>query len=111
MAVLERLVKAGARPNADPYRGTPLIWAAVSIKIMHPKLSLDVLSLYRLDQKVAFTALFVVLSAGIIEIALGLVLVFGVMYRVGLVCLVFFVGYSVWFFGEDVWPHAILVAL
>lgn len=29
LAVLERLVKAGARPNADPYRGTPLIWAAV----------------------------------------------------------------------------------
>ncbi len=29
LAVLERLVKAGARINADPYRGTPLIWAAV----------------------------------------------------------------------------------
>ena len=29
LAVLERLVKAGSRPNADPYRGTPLIWAAV----------------------------------------------------------------------------------
>lgn len=26
--VLERLVKAGARLDADPYRGTPLIWAA-----------------------------------------------------------------------------------
>jgi ankyrin repeat protein len=29
LAVLEQLVKAGARLNADPYRGTPLIWAAV----------------------------------------------------------------------------------
>src|SRR6185369_17739733 len=28
LAVLEQLVKAGARLNADPYRGTPLIWAA-----------------------------------------------------------------------------------
>jgi ankyrin repeat protein len=28
VAVLERLVRAGARLNADPYRGTPLIWAA-----------------------------------------------------------------------------------
>ena len=27
--VLERLVRAGARLDADPYRGTPLIWAAV----------------------------------------------------------------------------------
>jgi ankyrin repeat protein len=26
--VLERLVRAGARVDADPYRGTPLIWAA-----------------------------------------------------------------------------------
>ncbi len=29
LLVLERLVKAGARLDADPYRGTPLIWAAV----------------------------------------------------------------------------------
>ena len=28
LLVLEQLVKAGARLNADPYRGTPLIWAA-----------------------------------------------------------------------------------
>lgn len=29
LEVMERLVKGGARPNADPYRGTPLIWASV----------------------------------------------------------------------------------
>jgi ankyrin repeat protein len=29
LVVLERLVRAGAQVNADPYRGTPLIWAAV----------------------------------------------------------------------------------
>lgn len=28
VGVLERLVRAGARVNADPYRGTPLVWAA-----------------------------------------------------------------------------------
>ena len=28
ISVLERLVQAGARLDADPYRGTPLIWAA-----------------------------------------------------------------------------------
>ena len=28
VSVLERLVRAGARLDADPYRGTPLIWAA-----------------------------------------------------------------------------------
>jgi ankyrin repeat protein len=28
LPVLERLVRAGARLNADPYRGTPLTWAA-----------------------------------------------------------------------------------
>jgi ankyrin repeat protein len=33
LAVLERLIRAGARPNADPYRGTPLIWAAVCNRI------------------------------------------------------------------------------
>ncbi len=29
LAVLDRLIKAGSRPHADPYRGTPLVWAAV----------------------------------------------------------------------------------
>lgn len=28
VGVLERLIRAGARLDADPYRGTPLIWAA-----------------------------------------------------------------------------------
>jgi len=28
VGVLERIVRAGARMEADPYRGTPLIWAA-----------------------------------------------------------------------------------
>jgi ankyrin repeat protein len=31
--VLPRLVRAGARIDADPYRGTPLIWAAASNRI------------------------------------------------------------------------------
>jgi len=31
--VLQRLVGAGARVDADPYRGTPLIWAAVCDRI------------------------------------------------------------------------------
>jgi len=32
-AVLPRLVRAGARLDADPYRGTPLIWAAACNRI------------------------------------------------------------------------------
>jgi ankyrin repeat protein len=31
--MLPRLVRAGARLDADPYRGTPLIWAAASNRI------------------------------------------------------------------------------
>jgi ankyrin repeat protein len=31
--VLDRLLRAGARLDADPYRGTPLIWAAVRNRI------------------------------------------------------------------------------
>lgn len=33
LAVLERLVTAGARLDADPYRGTPLIWADVCNRV------------------------------------------------------------------------------
>jgi ankyrin repeat protein len=33
VTVLDRLVRAGARLDADPYRGTPLIWAATNNRI------------------------------------------------------------------------------
>ena len=33
VSVLERLVRGGARLDADPYRGTPLIWAAACNRI------------------------------------------------------------------------------
>ena len=33
VAVLDRLLRAGARVHADPYRGTPLIWAAFCDRI------------------------------------------------------------------------------
>lgn len=33
LLVLERLVRAGARVDADPYRGTPLAWAAVCNRV------------------------------------------------------------------------------
>jgi ankyrin repeat protein len=39
--VLEKLVKAGARLDADPYRGTPLIWAAVCNRAATVKWLLD----------------------------------------------------------------------
>jgi ankyrin repeat protein len=41
VAVLERLTKAGARLNADPYRGTPLIWAAVRNRVETAEWLLD----------------------------------------------------------------------
>jgi hypothetical protein len=91
--------------------GIALIWAAVSVKILYPALSLDVLHNYGLDVREGLPALFVVFAAGIIEIWLGIVLITGILYRAHLVVLIFFIGYSVWFFGEDVWPHAILVGL
>ncbi len=91
--------------------GIALIWAAISVKIMAPALSLDVLANHGLLTQVGFGALFVVFAAALIEILLGLILVFGIMYRPGMLLLIFFVSYSVWFFGEAVWPHVILVGL
>ncbi len=39
--VLPRLIEAGARMDADPYRGTPLIWAAVRNRIETAKWLVD----------------------------------------------------------------------
>jgi hypothetical protein len=91
--------------------GIALIWAAMTVKILYPALSLDVLHNFGLDTREALAPLFIVLAAGIIEIWLGIVLITGFLYRFHMLVLIFFIGYSVWFFGEDVWPHAILVGL
>ena len=39
--VLDRLVRAGARLDADPYRGTPLIWAAVCNRLQTAEWLID----------------------------------------------------------------------
>src|SRR5208282_1402420 len=41
VGVLDRLLRAGARLNADPYRGTPLIWAAACNRAEAAKWLLD----------------------------------------------------------------------
>jgi hypothetical protein len=108
---LEQLGEKYSFPIIRISFGIALIWAAMSVKILYPALSLDVLHNFGLDTREALAPLFIVLAAGIIEIWLGLVLITGFLYRFHMLVLVFFVGYSVWFFGEAVWPHAILVGL
>lgn len=55
VAVLERLVKAGARLDADPYRGTPLIWAAACNRTQAVAWLLD--HGVNIDQKATFGGL------------------------------------------------------
>jgi len=92
--------------------GAALLWAAIQVKILHPALSLDVLSMYPgLHNYWGYTALFFLLGATIVEIIFSLILIFGVFYRIGVLLLATFIGASVLYFGESVWPHIILWAL
>jgi uncharacterized membrane protein YphA (DoxX/SURF4 family) len=109
---IEKLEKLGERYTFPIIRitfGLAVIYAAVSIKVLHPQLSLSVLNEFNLFT--SFTALFVVFAAAIIEIAVGVLILLGILIRPVMIIFLFLMTYSIVLFGEAVWPHVILIAL
>jgi uncharacterized membrane protein YphA (DoxX/SURF4 family) len=112
-ALLERFERWGERHGFAIIRvafGIALVYAAISIKMLHPSLSLEVLTEYNLDFFTSFAAIFIVLCAAFIELFIGFSIILGVFYRIVLVIMLAVVSASVWYFGEAVWPHLILLA-
>ena len=94
--------------------GIALIFAAVTVKLLHPSLTLDVINDYNLTQ---FHWLFpsdpelIVLGAFLVETAMGFFIMIGFELRLTVLISLFYLTLSVIFFKEMVWPHLILYGI
>jgi uncharacterized membrane protein YphA (DoxX/SURF4 family) len=97
--------------------GISLLYASAYAKIFHNDLALQVASLplaghqYGLAHYLGFEPHFLVLGAAIIEIVIGLFFVLGIEIRFTSLFLLFWLSLSLYYFGEVVWPHIILIGI
>lgn len=92
--------------------GISLIYASVYAKIIHNNLALDVAYMYpSLVQFFGFEPHFLVLGAAILEILIGIFFILGIEIRFISLFLLSFLSLSLWYFGESVWPHLILIGI
>jgi uncharacterized membrane protein YphA (DoxX/SURF4 family) len=114
-----------ARKRLAPYAflilriafGIGLLYASVYAKILHNDLALQVASLplaghaHSVAYYLGFEPHFLVLGAAIIEVLIGLFFIFGIEIRWTALFMLFWLSMSLWYFGETVWPHLILIGI
>ncbi len=91
--------------------GTALIYASVYAKILHNGLALLTVEQYHLDKLLGFEPHFLIMGGAIVEILIGLFFILGIEIRFTSLFLLFWLSLSLWFFGEVVWPHLILIGI
>lgn len=89
--------------------GISLIYASIYAKYLHGYLALETIKKYQLTKIFPFDPLFLVLGAFAIEILLGIFFIFGIELRFASLFFLVFLALSIWYFGEAVWPHLILI--
>lgn len=96
------------------FYGVALIYAAITVKFLHPAISLKVVNDFDLTQ---FYLLFpgdpllVVFGAAMAEVAIGLFILIGFEMRAVILVSLFYITLSLLFFGEAVWPHILLYGI
>lgn len=91
--------------------GLSFIIMAMNEKLLHPSLSLAVVEKFGLAAQLGVRPEFYVLSAGLIEIGLGVLLLAGFLTRfVGVIAFVVFT-LSMLRFGEETLPHLLMMAI
>ena len=88
---------------------TSLIYAALYAKLIHGELALNTVMKYHLTNFFPFDPLFIVLGAFLIEMSIGLFFLIGFEIRFTALFFLAFLTMSLFFFGESVWPHIILI--
>ena len=92
--------------------GISLLYASLYAKIIHNNLALSVATAYpAVVHFFGFEPHFLVLGAGIIEILIATFFILGIEIRFTALFLLFWLSLSLWYFGEVVWPHLILIGL
>jgi uncharacterized membrane protein YphA (DoxX/SURF4 family) len=91
--------------------GISAVYASWYAKLFHSQLALDTVTEYHLTNYFHFPALFVVLGALIVETLIGLFFILGIEIRFTALFFLVFLTISLFFFGEVVWPHLILLGV
>lgn len=100
-----------AMPIARILFGLALVYAAINVKFVTAKLSLDVVNQYHLTHYFHFDPLFVVLGAGLVEILMAGLFMLGLLQRLNALAFMTFITLSLLYFKEAVWPHYLLLGL
>lgn len=94
--------------------GIALVYAGITIKFLHPALTLQVVNDWNLTQ---FHWLFpgdpllVVFGAGLSEVVIGLFIIIGFEMRLTVLISLFYITLSLFYFRELVWPHLMLYGI
>lgn len=94
--------------------GLALIYAAITVKLLHPDLTITVVNTWHLTQfHLLFPSdpLLVTFGAGIVECVIGLFIIFGFEMRLTVFISLFYITLSLLYFRELVWPHLLLYGI
>ncbi len=94
--------------------GIALMFAAVSVKFLHPALTVQVVNQWHLTQfhwLFPSDPLLITLGAGLAELAIGLFIVIGFEMRLTVLISLFYITLSLMYFHELVWPHLMLYGI
>lgn len=96
------------------FYGLALMYAAVTVKFLHPALTVEVVNHWNLTQfhwLFPHDPLLVTLGAGIVECVIGFFILVGFEMRLTILVSLFYITLSLLYFRELVWPHLMLYGI
>jgi uncharacterized membrane protein YphA (DoxX/SURF4 family) len=94
--------------------GLALIYAAITVKLLHPDLTVTVVNTWHLTRfhwLFPSDPLLVTFGAGIVEAIIGIIIIFGFEMRLTVLISLFYITLSLLYFRELVWPHLLLYGI
>jgi uncharacterized membrane protein YphA (DoxX/SURF4 family) len=114
---LERRLAPLAFPLLRVCFGVSFIFSSLYAKVLHNQLAFMVANenfaghTTSLASALGFEPHFLVFGAAIVEVVIGLFFVLGVEIRFTALFVEFWLALSLWYFGESVWPHIVLIGI
>ncbi|HWC57734.1 MAG TPA: hypothetical protein VG621_02190 [Candidatus Paceibacterota bacterium] len=94
--------------------GLALSYAAITVKLLHPELTVLVVNTWHLTQfhwLFPSDPLLVTFGAGVVELIIGLFILVGFEMRLTIFISLFYITLSLLYFRELVWPHLLLYGI
>ena len=96
------------------FYGFGLIFAGLTVKFLHPELTLQVVNDWHLTQfhwLFPSDPLLIVFGGGLAEIVIGLFIILGFEMRLMVAVSLFYITLSLLYFREQVWPHILMYGI